>query len=123
MQTIVYSDHTPENNQLIADRIRTEKPSLFLDEGSEILNPIYDSFFENRDMTIEDLDQRCAKLGWNTNSGEKIYLATHEVGARIKGVEDEQVVRDYMEYPKDNLDSLAFSLYRDFRSYRTAKKN
>src|SRR3989338_6077705 len=112
MQTIFYSAHIPENHLLIANRIREERPKLYLDESSEILNPAYEAFCSDKSMPLEKLDKRVAALGWSRiESGiHPIYVAAREVGARIIGVEDEKAARDMWSYMSNELGAIEFLL-------------
>ena len=65
MQNIAYTSHTPENEALIVQRIRAERPRIFMTEAPETLNPIFSSFMLDRTLGREALNRMIenAQLG------------------------------------------------------------
>ena len=122
MQTIVYSTHLSENHKLIADRIRKDKPEIYLLEAIEPFNPILDIFLQNKKMTFEQLVEEIEKIGYffEDDSIEEVLYAARDVGAKIIAVEDENLTRDYLIYSNEVVGPLVTGLFTALPLYLAA---
>lgn len=125
MQTIVYALHIPESHALIAERIKKEKPDIYLDESPEKLDEIYNKFLLSTNSTISDLEKELSKLSWKEIIKERgLDKILEELKAqRIKrvGIENEEILLDYSKFQADKVIPVMFSLYLDKSSLASSK--
>ncbi|MBN2330967.1 MAG: hypothetical protein JXC85_04060 [Candidatus Aenigmarchaeota archaeon] len=100
MQTLLFTKHLPVNHDIIAERIRQDKPEVYWSETPEHLNDLYDEFVSNHDMNYNDLINRAAEVGYHRftwNGRQKILYAVRDIGGRIVGVESTPVFNEFAE--------------------------
>lgn len=113
MKTLVYSTHLPQNHTLISERIRRERPSVYLNEAPELLNAVCADFTSDRNMSVQELLRRCKEAGWGIEESrgvEVIFEAAREARAEIRCVESDQAAMEFSRYQAEHLTPLGYAL-------------
>ncbi len=122
MSKIVYALHLPGSHKLIAEKVESEKPGIYLDEVGEILDPEYNEFLSDPNATVENLQRKISEKGWRVDIKEKGLEKILEVLKRDKikrvGIESTEALLDYSKFQHNEILPLLFNLSLDKSAYR-----